>query len=514
LDYLRFLWDLRWFNNTVVPQKKRNMENTNDEAFVDLKPNAVWENFFCLTQIPRPSKHEGAIKGFLVGFARNLDLDYIIDEVGNLIIRKPATPGMENRKCVVLQAHLDMVPQKNSDKIFDFTKDPIEPIVDAEWVRANGTTLGADNGVGVAAIMAVLEAENLAHGPIEALFTVDEETGLTGAFGLKSGLLKGNILLNLDSEDEGELYVGCAGATNVNIKIDLETRPTPTKYIKAFTISLTGLKGGHSGVDIHLGRGNAIKLIAKFLIGIDADLYFGISSIHGGSLRNAIPRESFAEIIAPSSDKEKIKKLADEAKNKFRNEFQNQEIDIIIEESEMPQYMWTEESTKRVLDSLNTCPDGVIKMNKDVPGLVETSNNLAVVKAGDNKTFDIMCMIRSSVNSEMRDVAKTIKSTFELAGADVSLDGEYPGWEPNMESEILTTMRIVYQSIFRDIPKIKAIHAGLECGVIGGTYPNLDMISFGPTIRYPHSPDEKVNIASVEKFWQLLVATLEAIPLK
>jgi len=485
----------------------------NKEIF-KLEPTAVWKNFYSLTQIARPSHHEDRIQAFMFDFGKKLGLETIKDEVGNIIIRKPATPGMENRKGIVLQTHLDMVPQKNSDKDHDFAKDPIEAYIDGDWVTANGTTLGADNGMGVAASMAVLEATDLVHGQVEALFTCDEETGMTGAFGLKSGVLKGDILLNLDSEDEGELYVGCAGGTNANASFSYNEEKV-NQGVASFKLAITGLKGGHSGLEIILQRGNSNKLMNRFLQHAVIEHNLRLSTIEGGSLRNAIPRESFAVVTVPPSKADDLVKCVAEYEKLYRSELSATEPDLkfTISAVSTPNTVIDVASLDKVMKAINACPNGVMRMSDDMKGLVETSTNLASVKIVDGKIL-VQCLLRSSVDSSQEDLGGMIKDVFELAGADVVLNGTYPGWKPNMKSAILITMQEVYQKLYGRIPEIKAIHAGLECGLLGGVYPNWDMISFGPTIRYPHSPDEKVHIASVEKFWNYLVNTLKDAPLK
>lgn len=480
----------------------------------NLEPKAVWKNFHSLTQIPRPSHHEDRIQQFMLEFGKNLGLESFRDETGNIIIRKPATPGMENRKGIVLQTHLDMVPQKNSDKDHDFAKDPIEAYVDGDWVTANGTTLGADNGMGVAATMAVLESKDIKHGAIEALFTCDEETGMTGAFGLQPGMLKGDILLNLDSEDEGELYVGCAGGTNANVSFPYKEEAVPAGSI-AYKLSITGLKGGHSGLEIILQRGNSNKLMNRYLKHATRKHDVRLSWIDGGSLRNAIPRESFAIVTLPAANEAKFIECQKEYAAMYTKEYASVEPDFkfVMEKVELPATVIDAETLSRVYKSIQACPNGVIRMSDDMKGLVETSTNLASVKMS-NGNINIQCLLRSSVDSAQEDLGDMIVSVFELAGANVNLDGQYPGWKPNMNSAILNTMQDVYKKLYGVIPEIKAIHAGLECGLLGGVYPNWDMISFGPTIRYPHSPDEKVHIASVGKFWAYLVSTLENAPVK
>ncbi len=481
---------------------------------MNLEPKALWKNFYDLTQIPRPSKKEEKIRAFLKKFGEELGLETIQDEVGNIIIRKPATPGMEDRKGVVLQGHMDMVPQANSDKDHNFETDPIEAYIDGDWVTANGTTLGADNGMGVAAAMAILEAKDIEHGPIEALITTDEETGMTGAFGLEAGVLQGDILMNLDSEDEGELYVGCAGGVDANISFDAAFEATPAG-MKAYKMSVSGLKGGHSGMDIPLGRGNANKILFRFVF--DAIEKFGLkmADVNGGSLRNAIPREAFATVLVPETKAEEMKAALKEFEAIAKKEIVSVDPDLTItlEENATPEKVFTCEFLTKLTQAVYGCPNGVIRMSNDMEGLVETSTNLAVVKSEGEKVI-VQCLLRSSVDSAKVDLQNQIGSVFGLAGANVVFEGDYPGWKPNMDSAILKEMQEVYNNLYGKIPEIKAIHAGLECGLLGGVYPNWDMISFGPTIRYPHSPDEKVNIATVQKFWDYLLETLKHIPKK
>ncbi len=481
----------------------------------NLEPKLLWENFYKLTQIPRPSKKELKAAEAVAEFGRSLGLETIQDETGNVIIRKPATPGMENKKGVILQGHIDMVPQKNSDKVHDFEKDPIETYIEDGWVTANGTTLGADNGIGVAAAMAVLQSDDIEHGPLEVLVTIDEETGMTGANELKPGVLKGDILLNMDSEDEGELYVGCAGGTNANITFTFKEYPFPSHNSKAYKLSITGLKGGHSGLDINIGRANANKLLFRFLKYAVANLGVRLSSVDGGSLRNAIPREAFAVVAVPEENDNKFKEALKEYEAIFKKEYSSTEpgLKFEAEKVEHPDFIMNEVVQDDVINSIQACPNGVIRMSADMEGLVETSTNLAIVKS-DKEHVYIQCLIRSSVDTAKEDVESMHDSLFRLAGAEINFDGHYPGWKPNLNSPILKAMQDVYQNKWGKIPEIKGIHAGLECGILGNTYPNWDMISFGPTIRYPHSPDEKVNIESVKKFWEFLVETLKNVPEK
>lgn len=480
----------------------------------DLEPKQLWNYFHEITQIPRPSKHEQNIINYMKEFGKKNNLETIVDNVGNVIIRKPATKGMEDRKGVIFQTHLDMVPQKNSDKKHDFEKDPIEPIIDGEWVKANGTTLGADNGIGVASAMAVLASKDIMHGPIEALFTIDEETGMTGVFGLKKGLLKGDILMNLDSEDEGELYVGCAGGIDVNITKDYIEEKSPNGMI-AFKITAKGLKGGHSGVDIALGRANSNKIMFRFLMQAESDFGIRLAEAAGGDLRNAIPRESYSIVLVPEIKTEEFEKFVKNYEKIYQAEFSDTEPDLkfLIEKIVAPAKVMKQEEQYRIIRALFASPNGVIRMSQAMKGLVETSNNLAIVKCKNGK-FEAFNLCRSSVDSAKEATAWKIAAVFHLINAVVKLEGGYPGWKPNMQSSILKTMSDVYKDMFGIVPEKKAIHAGLECGLIGGVYPNLDMISFGPTIRYPHSPDEKVNIASVVKFFDFLVGTLKQIPVK
>lgn len=479
-----------------------------------LNPERVWKHFYSLTQIPRPSKKEEKVIEFMKNFGESLGLETIVDHIGNVIIRKPASPGMENRKGVVLQGHLDMVPQKNSDKVHDFEKDPIETMIDGEWVKANGTTLGADNGMGCAVAMAVLEDKSLVHGPIEALFTIDEETGMTGANHLKPGLLKGDILLNLDSEDEGELYVGCAGGVDVNVTMNYPEVDMPKGFV-AYKLSVTGLKGGHSGMDINIGRANSNKILFRFLTYATHFYDLRIAEINGGSLRNAIPRESFA--IVAISEKEASKFEGEVAKFEkiFKQEFSKSEPDLQmkVEKTNAPAKIMANDEMHKICKAVYACPHGVQRMSDAMPGLVETSNNLAIVKCINGK-FAVHCLVRSSVDTAKEGVMYKIGGLFSLIGAEVAYEGAYPGWKPNMDSPILKTMLKTYEKLYNKTPEIKAIHAGLECGILGAAYPNWDMISFGPTIRYPHSPDERILISSVEKFWNYMVETLKNIPVK
>jgi len=480
----------------------------------NLEPKVLWKHFYSLTQIPRPSKKEGRIIEFMKNFGEKLGLKTIVDEVGNVIIKKPATPGMENRKGIILQGHLDMVPQKNSDKAHDFEKDPIEAYIDGEWVKANGTTLGSDNGMGVAAAMAVLEAKDLKHGPVEALFTIDEETGMTGAENLKPGILDGHILLNMDSEDEGELYIGCAGGVDTTVKFKYTEELVP-KDMVAYKVSVKGLKGGHSGLDIHLGKGNACLILNKTLLNACERYGIMMSSIDAGSLRNAIPREAFATVLVPLIEEGNFKKFIEEAQNSVKTMLKDIDPDVKIEteKTEMPKSIWDVTTQHNFYNAVEDCPNGNLGWSKDIPGVVETSSNLAIIKS-ENGTITISILSRSAVDAERDKAAKKIGDVFRVNGAEVRHHGAYPGWKPNVHSPILETMKDVYNKKFGRVPEVKVIHAGLECGILGAIYTTWDMVSFGPTIRFPHSPDEKVNIASVQKFYDFLVETLKDAPLK
>ncbi len=486
--------------------------NTNDIR--QLKPVSLWENFYNITQVPHPSGKKEEIGKFLVDFGKSLGLETIQDEVGNVLVRKPATPGMENRKAVILQAHMDMVPQKNNNVNHDFETDPIQAYIDGEWVKAHDTTLGADNGIGLAAAMAVLQSKDIPHPDLEMFITIDEETGMHGAFGLQAGFLKGEILMNLDSEDEGELYVGCAGGLDANITFSYKEKPVPENDV-ALKVSLTGLKGGHSGIDIILQRANANKLMFRFLKEAVANYEARLACIEGGSLRNAIPREAFAVITVPKEGVEDIKNLVNEFEELFIEEFKHTEdsINFEIEETGLPAGLMPEVIQDDLINGVTACPNGVFRFIDDVPNVVETSNNLAIIKS-NGSVIEIKSLLRSSVDSRKEELASMIESAFTLAGAKVEFTGGYPGWEPNMQSPILQTMKKVYLDKFGKEPKVMIIHAGLECGILSTHYPNMDMISFGPTIRHPHSPDEKVNIETVSKFWEYLLTTLANIPEK
>ena len=482
-----------------------------NNPFSKLKPERLWHYFREICTIPRPSRHEEHIVKYLLKFAQRQNLEYHLDESGNVLIRKPASTGFEHHTGVILQSHLDMVGEKNAGKAHDFTKDPIVPRVEGDWIKAQETTLGADDGIGIAAQLAILESKDILHGPLECLFTVDEETGLTGAFGLKTGFLQGKILLNLDSEDEGQIFIGCAGGKDTIASLDLVSEPTPEQMM-AYKISLTGLKGGHSGDDINKGLGNAVKLLNRILWNGAADLGLRISGIDAGNLRNAIPREGFAEITVPTDRTGDFEKLVHDYQTIFWEELHITEPDITLtsERIPLPPTVLLRPLQEKILNALYGCPHGVIAMSREIPGFVETSTNLASVKF-DNKKVIITTSQRSSVESSKKDVADMVAALFRLAGAKVEQSSGYPGWKPDPDSEILKIAVDAYHRLFQEEPQVLAIHAGLECGLIGAIYPGMDMISFGPTIKGAHSPDERLYTPSVMKFWELTLEILRKI---
>jgi dipeptidase D len=484
-----------------------------NEAIRKLEPTTMWNNFADLNAVPRPSKKEERVIAFAKAFGEKLGLPTIVDEVGNVIIKKPATKGMEDRVTIVLQSHLDMVHQKNTATNFDFNTQGIEMFVEGDWVKANGTTLGADNGIGVASIMALLESTTIPHPAIEALFTIDEETGMTGALALKGGLLNAEIMLNLDTEDDDELTIGCAGGIDVTAKGKYATEVA--KNSSAFRITIKGLTGGHSGMDIHRGRGNANKLMNRLLLNLSNDLDIKISSVDGGSLRNAIPRESVSVIAVSENNKEALKKQIQnfEATIKEEHNTTDPKLVVTIEDTEIQSHVLNKDFQFKLLRSIYACPYGIYRMSPDIAGLVQTSNNVArvIVKDGD---YQIQCLTRSSVDSEKIDLQHAISSVFELLGAEISAAGSYPGWTPKPSSPIVKLMSDLYKERYTTEAKVSACHAGLECGILGTNYPDMQMISFGPNIRGAHSPDECVQISSVQKYWGFLLETLKRIPLK
>ena len=479
----------------------------------DLEPKQLWNKFADLNAVPRPSKKEERVIQFMKDFGNNLGLETIEDEVGNVIIRKPATKGMEDRKPIVMQSHLDMVHQKNNDTVFDFDTQGIEMYLEGDWVKAKGTTLGADNGLGVATIMAVLESDTIAHPALEALFTIDEETGMTGAQGLKGDLLHGEILLNLDTEEDDEIGVGCAGGIDVTATRDYTEEETPEFKI-GYKITVKGLQGGHSGMQIHEGLGNANKLMNRLLFDGFENFGLRISEIDGGSLRNAIPRESNATVAIDAVHKDafeaEMKDFADMLKLEFKT--MEPDLEIVISEIETPEKIMDLGVQEGLTRALYAAHNGVYRMSPDIEGLVETSNNIArvIVKDGHIK---IGCLTRSSVESTKEDLANTLRATFELTGCEVELSGDYPGWAPNMDSDILKLMVPIYERLNNgEKPHVAACHAGLECGILGTNYPDMDMISFGPNIKGAHSPDERAQISSAQKYWEFVLEILKNIP--
>jgi len=476
-------------------------------AVQQLDPQPVWKNFADLNAVPRPSKKEERVIAFMKSFGENLGLETIEDPVGNVIIKKPASEGMEDRPTVILQAHLDMVHQKNADTDFDFSSQGIEMYIDDDWVKAKGTTLGADNGIGVATIMAVLESADIAHPPIEALFTIDEETGMTGAKGLQEGLLEGKIMINLDTEEDDTIAIGCAGGVDSNTYL-LYTQESSPVDGQAFEIKVRGLKGGHSGMEIHLGRGNANKIMNRLLYNTAVQ----IASIDGGSLRNAIPRESTAVVVLPEVEVEEYKAQFEARSAEIMEEYRLVEPDLKLEmaATDRPELVMEAEIQEKVLNALYAVHNGVWRMSPAIPDLVETSSSLARVIIKDGE-FITQSLQRSALESGKHDVANAVRSAFESIGATVENDGDYPGWAPNPDSPILQVVKKIYETLFKEQPHAAAYHAGLECGIIGNHYPGLDMVSIGPTIKHPHSPDEKVSISSVQKFWKFFTTTLEEI---
>ncbi len=477
-----------------------------------LSPQPLFNYFEEICQVPRPSKKEEKIRQYLLGFAAKNGLESKTDTIGNVLILKPATSGMENAPTVILQTHMDMVCEKNSEKVFDFEKDPIEPMIVDGWVKANGTTLGADCGIGIAGQLAVLSSKELKHGPIECLITVDEETGLTGAFALEAGFLKGSILLNLDSEDEGEIFIGCAGGIDTVATFSYQEDNIPNNSL-AFKLSVSGLLGGHSGDDIHKNRGNANKILNRFLWRLSKTTDLHLADFNGGNLRNAIAREAFSVFTIPASDKERMLEnfhsLAESVRNEF--EFSESKLKITCDEVELPETIIDLESQLNLVNAIYACPHGVLEMSSRMEGMVETSTNLASVKFIGNNKIEVTTSQRSEIESRKYYAAESVESVFKLAGANVIHSDGYPGWTPNPNSEILKTTVASYKKLFGNEPTVRSIHAGLECGLFLEKYPKLDMVSFGPTIRGAHSPDERLDIETTVKFWKHLVDVLENI---
>jgi dipeptidase D len=480
-------------------------------AVKSLEPQIMWSHFADLNAVPRPSKKEERVIEFILQFGKTLGLPTIKDEIGNVIIKKPATVGMESKATVCLQSHLDMVHQKNSNTQFDFNTQGIDMFVDGDFVKANGTTLGADNGIGVASIMALLSSTDIAHPPIEALFTIDEETGMTGALSLKGGLLSAKYMLNLDTEDDNELTIGCAGGVDITATENYQTEKLNGAY-KGFTLTLNGLTGGHSGMDIHKGRGNANKLMNRVLYAANS---FGIRivSIDGGSLRNAIPRESVVVLAVAESQAKAFVSFVNEQAAILKQEHQTTDpkLSLTITETNAPMDVLAQSFQDTLLRVVYVCTNGIYRMSPDIEGLVQTSNNVARVLVKDGQ-YSIQCLTRSSVDSEKMDLANSLKAALEMLGAKVTFTGAYPGWTPKPESPIVSLMANLYKEMFNADAHVNACHAGLECGIIGTNYPNMEMISFGPNITGAHSPDEKVQISSVQKYWKYLLETLKRIP--
>jgi len=484
-------------------------------VYKNLKPYPVWNYFWEICKIPRLSKDEGRIRKFLLDFAAKHNLESREDKVGNILITRPADSGFEGRKTVLLQSHMDMVGEKNADYPHDWTKDPIVPVVENGWVSAKGTTLGADDGMGIAAQLAILTDTSLKTGKIECLFTVDEESGMTGALNLSPDFFTGRTLINLDSEDEGVLYIGCAGGMDTIGTMKYDPQPI-RKGTKAMIISITGLHGGHSGDEIHKGYGNSVKIMNRILWNLANNFEFSLSSFNGGNLRNAIPREAFATIVVKENDTEKVNEWIQNFYLEIASEFGDLEKDIKISSdvTSMPAYVIDKESQDKLISALSCCPHGAIAWSKDMEDLVETSTNLASVKFEKENTLRIVTTQRSSIESSKKNIASMVEACLKLAGAEVTHSDGYPGWRPNMNSEILGITINSYKKFFGRIPKIRAIHAGLECGLIFEKFKGIDMISFGPTIKGAHTPEEKIEISTAEMFWDLLVDVLDNIPLQ
>lgn len=481
----------------------------------DLQPALVWNNFYGLTRCPRPSKHEEAVREYILKWAKERNMDAVADETGNIIIRVPATPGYENRRGVIIQGHMDMVPQKTSDTVHDFLKDPIETWIDGEWVKAKGTTLGADNGIGVAMGMAVAEDKNLPHGPIEVLITYDEETGMSGAEALKPGVLKGDILLNLDSEDEMELCIGCAGGLDAIAEFRYKKENTPEGYV-GYKLDVKGLSGGHSGMDISLYRANANKVLAAALIPVISKFGAKVVDICGGSLRNAIPFEGEAEIVVPKSKAtvvvRTVRKIFEELTLRYKESDPAMSATITRSVMPTPKYIQTD-VVLNALKAIMACPSNVIRMSQSMPGLTETSINLAVVRCKNGKIV-VSSLLRSAIDESKRELADRVRYIFEAFGASIKFVGGYCGWIPKPDTPMIAMLNDIHTRMFGKPMNVLATHGGLECAILGGKYPNWEMVSIGPTIMYPHSPDEKVNIASVANVWEFLKAILKEVPEK
>ncbi|MEM7163091.1 MAG: aminoacyl-histidine dipeptidase [Bacteroidota bacterium] len=483
------------------------------QAVRELEPQSLWNHFSDLNAIPRASKKEERVIAFMQDFGKELGLETLTDEVGNVIIRKPATPGMENRIPIVMQSHLDMVHQKNNDTNFDFDSEGIKMIVKDDWVKAEGTTLGADNGIGVASIMAILKSSDIPHPAIDALFTIDEETGMTGALGLKGGLLNGKILLNLDTEDDDELTIGCAGGRDVTASGKYSPQNCPSNS-RSFKLTVSGLNGGHSGMDIHKGLGNANKIMNRLLWSGMENSKIQVAEVDGGGLRNAIPRESVAVFVCNEDECSGMEKMIMRLANQIKAEHKSTDAELMIklEKADTSESVLPFAFQKQLLGAIYSCPNGIYRMSPEIDDLVQTSNNVArvIIKEG---TYTIMCLTRSSVDTEKDDIGAAISGAFASLNAEIEYAGEYPGWAPKPDAAIVKTMADIYEKRFNEKPHVMACHAGLECGILGTNYPEMEMISFGPNIRGAHSPDEKCQISSVQKYWGFLLETLENIPL-
>ncbi|QFT54303.1 aminoacyl-histidine dipeptidase [Microbulbifer sp. THAF38] len=482
----------------------------------ELNPTPLWKHFAKLCEIPRPSKHEDRVVEYIVDFAKHRGLEVQLDEIGNVILKKPATPGMENRKTLALQSHVDMVPQKNADTDHNFLTDPIKPYVDGEWVTAEGTTLGADNGIGVAAILALMQSTDIPHPALEALLTIDEEAGMTGAKNLKPGYFEADLLLNLDTEDEGELYIGCAGGVDVNVTLPYSAEPLMADAV-AFKLAVRGLRGGHSGLDIDKGRGNANKIANRIIdIALRSIPQLRIANLDGGSLRNAIPRESFSTLVVPGNAQKQLQEIVENESAQIARELDNEAaLEICLEVTEAPANIMDEASQLKLIRAVRACPNGVERMSTALEGIADTSNNLARVVTMEKDSqhqVHIQCLVRSLSDSARDQHGLDVAATFELAGAQAKLDNAYPGWTPNPASPLLAMMREVYREMTGETAEVKVIHAGLECGLLAKPYPNWDMVSFGPTIRRAHSPEERVHIQSVANFWDYFIKVVQAIP--
>ncbi|MCU0344792.1 MAG: aminoacyl-histidine dipeptidase [Ignavibacterium sp.] len=479
-----------------------------------LKPELVWYHFEEICKYPRPSKKEEKIAEYVVSVGKGLGFQTEKDKFGNILIRKPATPGYENRKTVALQGHIDMVCEKNRDVDHDFDNDPIYPYIDGDWVKAKGTTLGADNGIGVAAALAVLESKDIEHGPIECLFTLDEETGLTGASSLKKNWLKADILINMDSEDLGTIFIGCSGGKNTAATFKAKLEKAPRNY-STYELKVAGLKGGHSGLEIHVGRGNAVKILNRAIWSYAQENKIRLAEINGGNKHNAIPREAFAVVLVPKNDEKKLKKFVAKYNETVKAEYVAVEPDLMVsmEKHSAPDKIMDEKTQKHLVNALYAIPHGVIKMSNDIPGLVETSTNLAVVET-KGKNVNIVTSQRSPVASQNVDITNMVTSVLKLAGAEISYGDGYPGWAPDIHSDILKVFKSTFTKMYGKEPEVTAIHAGLECGIIKEKYPDMDMISFGPTMRDVHSPAEKLQISTVPEFFNQLKTVLKNIPVK